>query len=124
MRTKKVVVLIPPPVDPGEAPMNINIVSTNRPALLSSPSGIVEKPAVRADVLWKNAASQPMPSVSCSSTVPAASSTAVVVSTTLVCSVNLRKRNRHLMTSSTTRKPIPPKMIRPQVTRLSQTLSW
>ena len=35
--TKKVLVLIPPPVDPGEAPMNINTQSTNRPALVNSP---------------------------------------------------------------------------------------
>ena len=35
--TKKVLVLIPPPVDPGDAPMNISTQSTNRPALVNSP---------------------------------------------------------------------------------------
>ena len=124
MRTKKVVVLIPPPVDPGEAPMNIKIVSTNRPALLSSPSGIVEKPAVRADVLWKNAASQPMPSVSCSSTVPAASSTAVVVSTTLGVQRELAEAEPALDDVEHDEEADTAKDDKPQVTRLSQTLSW
>ena len=36
-RTKKVVVLMPPPVDPGEAPMNMSRIRVNSPALVSSP---------------------------------------------------------------------------------------
>ena len=31
--TKKVLVLMPPPVEPGEAPMNISTISTSSPAL-------------------------------------------------------------------------------------------
>lgn len=36
---KNVLVLIPPPVDPGEAPINIRIHSTNRPASVNCPIG-------------------------------------------------------------------------------------
>ena len=35
IRAKKVLVLIPPPVDPGEAPININIVKVKRALKLS-----------------------------------------------------------------------------------------
>ena len=35
--TKKVLVLIPPPVDPGDAPTNISTHSTNSPAFVNSP---------------------------------------------------------------------------------------
>lgn len=69
--TKNVVVLMPPPVEPGDAPMNIKIMMTSRPALLMLPKSTLEKPAVRAVMLWKSAASQPMWSVSCKSTAPA-----------------------------------------------------
>ena len=44
----------------------------------------------------------------------------VTVMTTLECSVSLRKL-RLRQTSMMTRKPIPPKMISPAVTRLSKT---
>lgn len=37
--TKKVLVFIPPPVDPGDAPININTVSTSSPAVENVPSG-------------------------------------------------------------------------------------
>ena len=53
IRTKNVVVLIPPPVDPGDAPINISTQSTNSPALVKLPMGYVENPAVLADTLWK-----------------------------------------------------------------------
>ena len=82
--TKKVVVLMPPPVDPGDAPINISSIMTSRPALLRVLKSTVQKPAVRAVMLWKNAAIQPRPSVSCKSAMPPKSSTAVVESTTLV----------------------------------------
>ena len=48
---KVVVVLIPPPVEPGEAPINISIISTKSPALVNVPRGYVLKPAVLAEVL-------------------------------------------------------------------------
>ena len=38
-KTKNVLVLIPPPVDPGEAPINIKIMRVNRPAFVNSPMG-------------------------------------------------------------------------------------
>src|SRR5699024_3533618 len=37
IKTKKVLVLIPPPVDPGEAPINIRIINVNNPAFENSP---------------------------------------------------------------------------------------
>ena len=40
-KTTKVVVLIPPPVDEGEAPINIKIIVTSFVASPSSPWGIV-----------------------------------------------------------------------------------
>lgn len=39
IRTKKVLVLIPPPVEPGEAPINIRMMSVKSPALVNSPMG-------------------------------------------------------------------------------------
>ncbi len=51
--TKNVVVLMPPPVEPGDAPMNIKIMMTSRPALLMLPTSTLEKPAVRAVMLEK-----------------------------------------------------------------------
>ena len=48
--TKKVVVLIPPPVEPGDAPMNMNPMITISPALLIPPMETVAKPAVLADI--------------------------------------------------------------------------
>ena len=37
--TKKVLVLMPPPVDPGEAPMNIKTTNTNKPGVEKVRSG-------------------------------------------------------------------------------------
>ena len=45
----KVVVLIPPPVDPGEAPINIKININHREAILYCVISCIEKPAVRDD---------------------------------------------------------------------------
>ena len=45
---KMVVVLIPPPVDPGDAPMNIRILIMNRVLDLREDVSIVLNPAVRA----------------------------------------------------------------------------
>ena len=68
--------MMPPPVDPGDAPINISSIMTSRPALLRVLKSTVQKPAVRAVMLWKNAAIQPRPSVSCKSAMPPKSSTA------------------------------------------------
>jgi len=51
-----VVVFMPPPVDAGEAPINISIIVTNCEALEKSACGTVSKPAVLAVTDWKNEA--------------------------------------------------------------------
>ncbi len=45
-RAKVVVVLIPPPVDPGEAPMNISSIAKSKPAWEKEEISTVLKPAV------------------------------------------------------------------------------
>ena len=49
----KVVVLIPPPVDPGDAPINISEMSKNWDASVIELIFIVLNPAVLAEALWK-----------------------------------------------------------------------
>ena len=44
--TRKVVVLIPPPVPPGLAPINMRAIIMNNPALVIFPISILLKPAV------------------------------------------------------------------------------
>jgi hypothetical protein len=46
MRIKKVVVLIPPPVDPGDAPINIRILIIKSVIGLREPVATVLNPAV------------------------------------------------------------------------------
>jgi len=50
IRVAKVVVLMPPPVPPGLAPMNISTISSNSPASekVAVDRGTVLNPAVRA----------------------------------------------------------------------------
>ena len=50
INNQNVVVLIPPPVDPGDAPININIKINHKDDMLNSLISMVEKPAVRADI--------------------------------------------------------------------------
>lgn len=80
---KKVVVFIPPPVEPGDAPMNISTHIMSRPAFENPEYGNVAKPAVLAVTLEKNAPSHVIPSdsVSFMSKVPPTRSVAVIVST-------------------------------------------
>lgn len=54
-------VLIPPPVEPGEAPINIRGIRVKSPAFENSPIGYVENPAVLAETLWKKAPSRKYP---------------------------------------------------------------
>ncbi len=56
-RSVKLVVLIPPPVDPGEAPMNIRIIMTRIVVLARLPMSTVLKPAVRGVIDWKRESS-------------------------------------------------------------------
>ena len=52
-RSVKLVVLIPPPVEPGEAPMNMRIIMTRIVGLVSWPMSTVLNPAVRGVIDWK-----------------------------------------------------------------------
>ena len=115
--------MIPPPVEPGEAPINIRRISVKSPAFENSPIGYVEKPAVLAETLWKKAPSQEISSVAFKSRVPAIRRITLVVITTLECRLSFRKE-RFFKMSRITRKPNPPKMISPQVVRFSRTLDW
>ena len=49
----KLVVLIPPPVEPGEAPMNMRMIITRTVGLVSRPMSTVLNPAVRGEIDWK-----------------------------------------------------------------------
>ena len=60
----KVVVLTPPPVLPGEAPMNISAIITKSAGVVIAPMSMVLKPAVRAVTDWNQAASTRSPAVS------------------------------------------------------------
>ena len=75
--------MIPPPVDPGDAPINISTVTVKSPAVVKSLKGNVVNPAVLAETLVKKAPSHVMSSVSRSSTVPTASRIRVVTITAL-----------------------------------------
>ena len=116
--------MIPPPVEPGEAPITISTMTVRSPALEKDPSGNVENPAVLADTLVKKAPIQVISSVSFKSTVPAAVSTRLINSTTLACMESFFHRNRFAMTSRITKKPMPPKITRAQVTRFKSISSW
>ncbi|MPN60116.1 hypothetical protein SDC9_207841 [bioreactor metagenome] len=113
---KVVVVLIPPPVDPGEAPMNIRPIINSSPAWLNDPISTVLKPAVRAVALWKKDDRRSNRSSRAKKRVPPANSTRFMVSTILVCMLSLLHR-RLRNTSASTKKPLPPKMINTAVVR-------
>ena len=81
---KNVVVLIPPPVDPGDAPINIKTDKTSNPACVKLPIGTVEKPAVRAETLWKKASIQLNPSVIFNKSVPTINYVTVMITTIFV----------------------------------------
>ena len=55
MMTKKVVVLIPPPVEPGEAPMKMMIMKMRREGMERASKSTILKPAVRPATIWKRA---------------------------------------------------------------------
>ena len=56
-RTPIVHVFIPPPVEPGDAPINISSITNTSVATLKSPTGRVLKPAVLGVTEWKAAPS-------------------------------------------------------------------
>ena len=53
-RMKKVVVLIPPPVEAGEAPINIRMISSSKVGLSTWPKSTELNPEVREAADWKN----------------------------------------------------------------------
>ena len=80
-----VVVLIPPAVEPGEAPINIKTIIIISPAFEKSPRLKVEKPAVRADTLLNNAPSQVIFYVNLSIIVPKLIKIILTDNTTFEC---------------------------------------
>ena len=73
-----VLVFIPPPVEPGDAPTNIRNIITSSPAFENSPSEYVEKPAVLAVTLLKRAPIHGISSVILKITAPPTVSPAAV----------------------------------------------
>jgi hypothetical protein len=53
-RRAVLVVFIPPPAEPGEAPMNMRIIIKRMVSLVSCPISTVLKPAVLGVIDWKN----------------------------------------------------------------------
>jgi len=54
--TPTVLVLTPPPVDPGDAPINMREISKKTAAGFREPNSMVLKPAVRGAITWKREA--------------------------------------------------------------------
>ena len=130
IKAATVVVLIPPPVPPGLAPMNISTISNSRldSVTVSSESGRVLKPAVRAVTDLNRAVSQRsdqgMPakispwfnhSVRASPPAPKTINSRVVRSTRRECRLSRRRlrrlRSSCVVRSLVTRHPSPPATI-------------
>ena len=62
--TAKVVVLTPPPVDVGDAPINIMPIMKNKVAFFKDAKSMVLKPAVRKDTDWNKEANHCCPVLS------------------------------------------------------------
>lgn len=120
---KAVVVFTPPPVDPGDAPININITNVNNPAFVKVPKLYVLNPAVLAEVLKKNAPSQDIFSVIFKRMVPTISNKVVINNTTFVWRQNFLK-DLFSNISFITKKPSPPKIIRKHVVKFKRILLW
>ena len=121
--TNNVLVLIPPPVEPGEAPINIKMTNTNNPAFVKFPKLYVENPAVLAETLWKKAPNHVTFSVSLINNVPITISAILTDITALEWNVNFLK-DFLFLTSIITKKPIPPKIINPLVTKFNKISFW
>lgn len=52
INTKKVVVLIPPPVEPGDAPINMIIINKIIVGTVNRVMSIMLKPAVLPEIVW------------------------------------------------------------------------
>ena len=110
-------------MEPGEAPINIKNDIKSRPAVLKLLIEYVEKPAVLVETLQNSAPIQEMSSVSFISTVPMIIKLTLTESTTFVCIENFFHLKCLAVISLITKKPIPPKKMREQVTRFNNTLS-
>ena len=125
-RIKKVVVLIPPPVEAGEAPMNIRMITRSKVGLSTWPKSTELNPAVREEADWKNETTiLPPKECSCSewfhsktmkSTVPSTIRKQEVKTTIRVLRLHLLfTEGRNLLRESekisfNTGNPIPPRM--------------
>ena len=116
--------MIPPPVEPGDAPIIISTFITIIPALVNSDIGFVAKPAVLVLTLVKKDASQliPSPSVSLSMSVPRTIKIKVISKTILVCKLNLDAFFL-VRISVITKNPSPPNMTRSAVRMFTYTWS-
>ena len=132
--TLKVVTLMPPPVPPGAAPMNIRMHIMHFVMVLMPARSTVLKPAVRALTDWNrlftSLSPTPMPprvtglyhSKNAKLRVPPTMSSTVQNKTTLVCRVRCFVR-RHCARSCQTKKPSPPAMIRNMITACTYQLA-
>ena len=128
--TNAVAVLIPPPVEPGDAPITMSTQITSMPAFENPPRGYVAKPAVLAVMLAKNAPITLilLPSVSLMSSAPPKTSIPVIMSTTFACSESFPTSlpcsfaDSIPRSSRITRNPSPPSSISTHVTTLNHTL--
>ena len=137
----KVVVLMPPPVPPGLAPMNISTITSSSPAseTVSTDRGTVLKPAVRVVIDWNRVTCRRCHSDSSCTTPPTAKysvnsnprvpiriSSTVLRSTRRVCRLSRRmraNRKRLAHTSLITRQPMPPITIIEAITPFTTGLS-
>ncbi len=112
MMVKNVVVLIPPPVDPGEAPMNISKITMHVAGVLSNVMSTELNPAVLADTDRKNdSMNERLGSHVFKRIPPIAIRHNVTVRTILVWNASFFHLCFRLI-SPRTKKPIPPTMIR------------
>ena len=125
IKTASVVVFIPPPVDAGDAPINIKIIITNTLLSRKVAKSSVLKPAVLAVTDW-NIADSTFPfkgksaivafwlnSIRKINNAPTKISVAVENNTTLECTFNFENL-LFLTISSTTGNPSPPSTISAQ----------
>ena len=138
-----VVVLMPPPVPPGLAPMNIKVISSNKPdsVMFSKDSGMVVKPAVRAVTDSNRAVIQRSDHVISMNTPPLFSHSVMarprapnpmrrkeVRNTSRECRLRRRRprprRNAWVARSLVTLQPRPPVMISTITTPFTTGLAW
>ena len=118
---KVVVVLIPPPVEIGFAPINIKIMIRNLLAVVMVPIFTIVNPAVLEETDINKAKSKRRPFIKAVSViirprVPTTMRIVFIMRTILAKVDNFDKTNFTLNNSTHTKKPIPPEMIKRMVT--------